>query len=171
VHDPLGPDARLVDQPLQHTGRGQQDAPTAEFVDQRRGEFRRRAARSGDGGQPCGDRARLGAAEAPEPAAPHQLGQMLAPALRTEAVDLQRRRIGVDLPGDVGEHCCGWRLARLQRAAGMPEGEQQQCIGQPVVRAALGRDEGEVVGGQGAVPHHLQFLGRQREHPSPERII
>lgn len=37
--------------------------------------------------QPKATRARLGAAEAPEAAAPHQFGQLFAPGLRAEVVD------------------------------------------------------------------------------------
>ncbi len=96
--------------------------------------------------------------------------KLVAPGLRAEVVGFQRGGIGADLPGDVGDHGRGRRLSRPERAAGVPEREEQQGVREAVVRAALGRGERQVIGGQGAVAHHLPLLRRQREHRRPVRL-
>ncbi len=52
--------------------------------------------------------------------------KLVAPGLRAEVVGFQRGGIGADLPGDVGDHGLGRCLSRPERAAGVPEREEQQ---------------------------------------------
>ncbi len=136
----LGPDAGVVDHQLQHPGRGQQDAPAAQFPDQQTGELTRLAVGLRHRREPGDEVAGLSTAEALEAAVTHQLGQLLAPGLGTVGAGAENGRIDAELARDEGDHGGGRPLAGFQGAARMAQGAKEQGIAEPVGRAALGRD-------------------------------
>jgi len=89
-------------------------------------------------------------------------GVSLPVPLRREIV-LDRRRQRVNLLRDERNQR-GWgSLTRFQRAAGIPQIAQHQCVAEAVVVAAVAPNRSEITGRQRVVAHQFTAIGRRIE--------
>ena len=86
------------------------------------------------------------AAEAVEVMTTHEGGKLLTPCLTSISIRIEGGWIGVQLTRDVRDHRGGRHFARLQRAAGMAQGAEQQRVTQTIVSGRFCRDAREIVG-------------------------
>lgn len=159
----LGRGQRGRDQLLDGQGTGHDQAPPAGLVQKRRGD--RGGARAGQrrGKQPSRDLASAGGSEVGEAEDLAQGGEVRVARLSARAVGGERLWAHADLIGHEAERRLRDRLAEPKRPARVAQRAQLQRETEPVVGAAAGADEGEILVPERPIPDEGGLVSRQGE--------